>query len=355
MFGLIGKVVKLPSVLAVIGAALSAAVLLAFPQQAVSGAAKGLELCAGVIIPSLFPFLAVSSFSALSPSLSDVTRLFSPVMRHVFRLPAAAAPAVVFGLIGGYPVGCTTTAQLYEQGEINSEQAQRLTCFSVNAGPAFVITAVGVTMLRSVKAGIILFASCVVSSIIIGILLGFTAPKPEKKAAKEKTSTGELRALVGATEKAAQSIIKICAWTVLFSCISTVAGSMSISENVLLAFSCISEVTGGCLAATQTGNLCAVAAALGWSGLCVCCQVIESVKKTGASLGVFFAFRVAHAALAAVACGIILHFFPIEISVFSNVASVTAGSFSYSVSATVALLCLCTVFIIDLDRNKKMC
>lgn len=336
-------------------AVLAATLLLAFPQEAVAGVGEGLKICAGVIIPSLFPFLAVSAFAAASPSCKAAMRFLSPVMRHVFRLPSAAASAVFFGFIGGYPVGCTTALQLYEQGEINSEQAQRITCFCVNAGPAFVITAVGSVMLGNIKAGIILFVSCVLSSLFIGVMLGFTAAKPEKSSVKIISTLSETQALVEAAEKAAYSIIKICTWTVLFSCISAVGEKSGMSETVLAAAKCIFEVTGGCRAMTQNGNLCAIAAALGWSGLCVCCQVLESVKKTGAKLSVFFAFRAVHAALAAVVCGVLLHFFPIEVSVFANFAAVSAGSFSYSVPATVALMCLCAVFVIDLDRSKKIC
>lgn len=350
-----GKVIKASAVPVFLAALLFAAVLLAFPQQAVAGAAEGLKLCAGVIIPSLFPFLVVSSFAAASSSCRVAMRFLSPVMRHVFRLPAAAAPAVLFGLIGGYPVGCATAAQLYAQGEIDGEQAQRLTCFSLNAGPAFVITAVGSVMLGSVKAGVILFASCTVAAVLIGVALGFTAVKPEKALPVQSVSLPDSQALVEAAEKAALSMMKICAWTVLFSCVGNILEGLGVGGNMLAALKCVFEVTGGCRAAAGRGNICVLAATLGWGGLCVSCQVMESVKKTGADMSVFFAFRALHAALAAVICGVLLHFFPIEISVFSNTAAVTAGSFSYSVPATAALMCLCTVLVIDLDRNKKMC
>ena len=341
---------------AVAGAAvLCAAVLLVFARQAVCGAAKGLETCAGIIIPSLFPFLAVSSFAAASPSCKAAMRFLSPVMRHAFKLPSAAAPAVLFGMIGGYPVGCTTAAQLYARGEINTEQAQRITCFCVNAGPAFVITAVGSVMLSSIRAGIILFASCMAASLLIGIMLGFTAEKPAAQETNPASGISNVQALVEATEKAATSIIKICAWTVLFACIYAVAENSGIKKDVLTALGCLFEVTGGCRELAKGSNLYSVAAALGWGGLCVCCQVMESVRKTGAKLSVFFAFRAVHAALAAVICSVLLKAFPIETQVFSNVTDVTANGFSYSVPATAALMCLCAVFVIDLDRSKKIC
>lgn len=355
MSGLRVNIRKLPGVFMCFCAAAAATVLVAYPQQAVCGAGEGLRICAGVVVPSLFPFLALSAFAAASPSCKAALRFLSPLMRHIFRLPAAATPAVLFGIIGGYPVGCTTAYRLFSRNEITAEQAQRLTCFCVNAGPAFVITAVGSVMLGSIRAGIILFASCVLSSLLIGIMLGFTAEKPTETESDIRQTGGEIQALVDGTEKAAQSIIKICAWTVLFSCISAVLQAHIANDRLFAVLKCITEVTSGCAVVTQSGNLCAVAATLGWGGLCVCCQVLESVKKCGASLSVFFAFRAVNSALAAVICSVLLRFFPIEQSVFSNVASVTANRFSYSACATAALMCLCIVFVIDLDRSRKMC
>lgn len=331
------------------------AALLLFTESAVAGAASGLKLCAAVIIPSLFPFLVLGFFASLSPSFIRAMRIFSPVMRHAFRLPSSAAAAVLFGLIGGYPLGCSVAAKLLESGSINEEQAQRISCFCVNAGPAFVVTAVGAVMLGNVKIGAIIFASTVISALIIGVLLGFTAPKPDKKPMDCKTQTTDLQALVQSAEAGAKGIIKICAWTVLFSCLAQILQAMGLDERFISATKYVFEVTAGCQEASAKGNYCALAAVLGWGGLCVGCQVMSDVRRIKTPVAVFFAFRALHAAMSAVVCKGLLCLFPVEQSVFSNVASVSARSFSYSMPATAALLCLCVVFIIDLDRNRKMC
>ncbi len=332
-----------------------ACAFVACPDPCVQGALSGLRLCAAVIIPSLFPFLIVSTFAAASPSCCAAMRIFSPVMRHVFRLPACAVPAVVFGLFGGYPVGCSVAAQLFAQGRINAEQAQRITCFCVNAGPAFVITAVGAVMLGNARTGVTLFLSVLLSCIILGFLLGLTAHKPEKKAEHENFIITNSQALVEAVESSAVTMLKICAWTVAFSCVSGIVSEFGSDGGVMIVFNCLSEVTAGCAAVSQDGNLCSLAAILGWGGLCVGCQVLGNVKSVGTRPLVFFAFRAVNAGLSAVICGLLLELFPIEASAFSNVAAVTARRFSYSVPATAALVCLCAVFIIDLDRNKKVC
>lgn len=333
----------------------AACMLVACPECCVKGAVSGLVTCASVVIPSLFPFLIVSNFVALSPSCSSVMRVLSPVMRHVFRLPACAAPAVLFGFFGGYPVGCSVAAGLYQKGSIDAEQAQRITCFCVNAGPAFVITAVGTVMLGNTRTGVVLFLSVLLSGIILGFALGLTAPKPRKKTEKEIFSLTNSQALVESVENGAVAMMKICAWTVVFSCVSGLLSHWNLSADMLTALNCVLEVTAGCTAAAKSANLCTLAAVLGWGGLCVGLQVLGNVKTVGTRPLVFFAFRAVNAGLAAVICGVLVRLFPLEVSVFSNVASVSARQFSYSLPATAALICLCTVFIIDLDRNRKLC
>lgn len=349
------KKISISGVTAFVLAALSAGAIVAFPEIYVQGVLSGLNVCASVVVPSLFPFLVVSSFASSSSSCIGAMRFFSPVMRYVFRLPACAAPAVVFGFLGGYPVGCSSAARLYSQGRINAEQAQRITCFCVNAGPAFVITAVGSVMLGNIKVGAVLFCSVLLSSVILGIVLGLTAEKPEKESAYDVPGINNLQAFVDAVETGSVNILKICAWTVMFSCFSSTVAHWSTSAGFLTAFNCVFEVTSGCKSAAENGNLCTLAATLGWGGFCVGCQVMGDVRRVGAKVPVFFAFRAVNAGVSAVLCNLLLKVIPIEVSVFSNTVAVSARQFSYSLPATVALICLCAVFVIDLDRNRKVC
>ena len=51
----------LRDLLATIAVLVSAAALVAAPEQAITGAKNGLTLCFNVIVPSLFPFFVLSS------------------------------------------------------------------------------------------------------------------------------------------------------------------------------------------------------------------------------------------------------------------------------------------------------
>ncbi len=326
------------------------------PQAVLEGVRSGLETSVGVVVPSLFPFLVISSFAAKVSATKFFEPIAAPIMRCIFRLPPQALPAVAFGLVGGFPVGCSVASQLYSDGKISREQAQRLSLFCVNPGPAFTVTAVGAVMLGSTKAGWIMFAALSLAALTVGAALRFIAPKPDAAEYTSETDMPFSAALVEATERSAVSIIKICAWVTLFASVFSLLSQAKISPALMSALRCILEVTGGCAETSKTGNIYTVAATLGWSGLCVICQIMGDVKKIGTPIGVLLAFRAVHAGLATVICCGLLKLFPLETSVFLTFTGAAGGEFfSTSAPAAVALLGLCAVFVIDLDRTRKMC
>ena len=92
--------------------------LLARSAEAAQAVREGLALCAGSVIPALFPFLAVSGLlTALdageSPALGPLARLLG--------CSQAGARAFLLGLTGSYPVGARTVAQLYRRGGGNED------------------------------------------------------------------------------------------------------------------------------------------------------------------------------------------------------------------------------------------
>ena len=154
--------------LSAFGAAAFGGGILIAPQAASQGVRDGLTLCGQVVIPSLFPFLALSSFLVQSGLAQRAGHLLEPITKLLFRLPGAAGSAILMSLIGGYPVGARMTVQLLDAALITQKQAQRMLFFCVNSGPAFLISAVGSAMLRSRQAGLILCAALTASALLIG-------------------------------------------------------------------------------------------------------------------------------------------------------------------------------------------
>ena len=75
---------------------------------------EALSLCARSVIPSLFPFLVISSL-LLAMGFGDLTAsVLSGLMEPLFRIGGPGSAALVLGLLGGYPIGAKTAGELYQ-------------------------------------------------------------------------------------------------------------------------------------------------------------------------------------------------------------------------------------------------
>ena len=130
--------------------ALFAAFLLC-PTACADGVREGLSLAAVQALPALFPFFVVSGLLVRCDTARLSPLLAKPLAR-LYGLPPEAAPALVLGLIGGYPVGATTACALLSEGVLSREAAERVNRFCNCASPGFCIGLVGSRRVR-LRAG----------------------------------------------------------------------------------------------------------------------------------------------------------------------------------------------------------
>lgn len=142
----------------------AAALIVALPSVSAAGVKKGLLVCASSAVPSLYPFCVLSAFFVRSGLCGYLGKLLEKPVRILFNLPGSAGATACMSFVAGYPVGAGMTAALFEQGRISQADAQRMTLFCVNAGPAFVIGGVGAGMLGSARAGAVIFSSLTLAS-----------------------------------------------------------------------------------------------------------------------------------------------------------------------------------------------
>ena len=123
-----------------------------------SGAIDGLQLCADILIPSLFPFCVISTFIIRSDISNFLGKLLSPLGKLLFGINGNATCAIMLSMLSGYPVGAKLIGLLYEQNQLSQKQAQNLICCCVNPGPAFIVLAVGQGILNSRQIGYFLLS-----------------------------------------------------------------------------------------------------------------------------------------------------------------------------------------------------
>ena len=130
--------------------AAAAAVGLLWKTKEVSeGVRAGLGSCAAVIIPSLFPFMILAGLIAATQAGAVLSRAVSGFTRRVIGMPENLGAVLLMSFVGGFPVGARMLSDMLARREIDRETAERALCCCVNAGPSFLISAVGAGMLGS--------------------------------------------------------------------------------------------------------------------------------------------------------------------------------------------------------------
>lgn len=324
------------------------------PEAVTQGVTDGLKISFNVILPSLFPFMVLSSYTVKAEALSFMYKIFYPITKFILRQPICTVPVIIMGLAGGFPVGTKMTYLLLEKGQITKNQAGRLCMFCVNGGPAFVITAVGVNMLGSAKAGVIIFASLCISSLILGFATSFFDDKKHAEKCIENSAQSPLAALSASVTDGMQSILGICSWVVLFSGLTECIKAVAISDTAYSGLVSVLEVTKGCTLIAGKMGLPVLAAAIGFGGFCVHCQIFSYIKAAELKYSHFFAGRVLCAALSAVICHLLLLFFPVDVTTAAINTDISSAAFSVSLPAFIALTIMCIVMIFDIDTKKKV-
>lgn len=346
---------RVQNVLVLLFILLFAAILLTQPAMASKSIHNGLLLCANTIIPSLFPFLVLSSFMTTSGLADKIGRLLNPISRLLFNLPGVSGSAIVMGMLGGYPTGARMTAELLELGAIDQGQAKRMLHFCINSGPAFVISAVGYSMLGNKKVGLILFLSLVLSSLVIGIVTGIFSrkKKPDSHLHVQRNTVRPpdmIDSFVLSTANAANAMFSICAWVLVFSAFTSylVLLPLSLKQDALL--SCILEVTGGVSEASGFFSPPFLCGALAFSGLSVHFQIMKYINKIGMKYPQFLLSRLINAVVAGVICEIMLRLFPYDTQVFSNGVAAIANPVSSSIPAAVGLVFMCGILLLEIKN-----
>jgi sporulation integral membrane protein YlbJ len=302
---------KAKRALTALGILFTAAMLLAFPAPAAQGARQGLALCAEVVVPTLFPFMALSGFLALSGVGDILAWPLLPITRYLLRLPDQAAGAVLMGLIGGYPAGAKTIAALVSTGQLSPKEAERMLCCAVNAGPSFLVSAVGGAMFGSLKVGWVLLLGQVAGSLAAGGLAALGQPLPRKGRRGEDRPMAA--AFVEAVSSAASAMLAACAFIVFFSVVGELIRLMFTARPGSPLYTLmigLIEVTQGCaLSSRVSGPMGLLLAAffVGFGGLSIMGQVAAILMGSGVHLKSYLLTR---PLAGMVSAAVVLPFYP---------------------------------------------
>lgn len=145
--------------------------LLRFPAELMDASAHSLSLWLTSVVPSLFPFLTVTSILWRLGAAEALGRFLQPVMKPLFRLSGICAFPLFLGLISGYPMGAKLTSQLYVNHQLSLSEAKKLLAFCNQPGPLFLIGTVGAGFFHNTVWGYAFFVSALAGALGTGLLL----------------------------------------------------------------------------------------------------------------------------------------------------------------------------------------
>lgn len=313
--------------------------MLFFPAVCRTGAADGLVLCGRVVIPALFPF-TVCALLLMRAGAADA-------FRRIFKRQGARLAVFFLSMLGGYPVGARLVKELYDAGELDRGDARRLLCCCVNAGPAFVVIAVGDGIFASKKAGYLLLAAHLLSACVLAAITFpfLKASPPTKKPAADHSAS-----FVTAVSDAAGSMITVSAFVIFFSALNAYLIYAAQRFPALFSVTELTEVTAG---VASCGNLYTAAFLLGFAGLSVWFQAAAVTGDIGLGLPRFALARLAHGGLSALFTRIFTKIFGTALETLGNSRSFSGVPAASTAAVSVSLFILLILLILTLSGKNR--
>lgn len=333
----------------------AAAALTLSSQSCKEGALNGIEMCLRVLIPSLFPFMALSALTVKLGICDLLGRRLGGITRKIFGMSGTLAPVILLSLIGGYPVGAKGIAELKSSGAISEAEAKRASLFAVCAGPGFLINYVGSTLYGNAHIGMIILLAQVISVIIIGVFLRLFCGEVKQFSSNRELYIKSMplsNALVESTYSAAEGMGKICALVLIFSAATGILNGI-LHENMLSFWMILSEVCSAVKLTAGEYPLWVTAFAVGFGGICVHFQIFSALDGIKINKLLFFLIRIIQGVITALLTWIFSFVFIAETEVFSSGEVQNSALFDGSIISAAVLAAVMVCFMLSIKNIRR--
>ncbi|MCR6515360.1 sporulation integral membrane protein YlbJ [Clostridium sp. LY3-2] len=270
-------------------------------ENSLEACIEGIKLCFKSIIPTIFTFSVICNLLILYDGIEIYSRILGPIICRPLGLSKACAFPIAASMLCGYPLGAKYSTDLYSLGHINFKEYNRLLKIASNAGPIFIIGAIGASLLNNISYGYFLLISNYFSLFLIGL---FTRPKnfkytytKQEKVIYRKVNFG--RAMDTAINNSIKTTVTVSGYVVAFSVFisffknsdfiinifNKIESFLNLKENILYSFFLGSiEMTNGCNIASNSNfdihlKLGLISFFLAFSGLSIIAQTSSFTSK----------------------------------------------------------------------------
>ncbi len=314
--------------------------IIRFPEIAKAGAKSGIIIAYEIILPSLFPMLCACLMINKS-NLIDEIPIFKKknYLKNYFYV-------VIISNLGGYPIGAKVLNEQFKNKQISKKDANLLLYCSVNPGPAFTVLVVGCGILNSLKAGIVIYISQILSSLVIFCLIYKFLEKNYNEINKKKLNFSDI--FVDSVSDASLSILNISGYIIFSSSILEIINSADINLSFINYFF---EITNAIL---STKNIYILSIILSFASFSILFQIISIAKAFKPNFIKIVAFKILNCILTVILIIIILKIFPIKFETMSNLYGKVLTNNSNKLVFTLIFISTFISFLVSIT-NEKLC
>lgn len=345
-----------------------------FPAEISAHTKEALKICAFSLIPSLFPFMAITRFFLHLGITERAGYILAPIISPIFGIEKNMCGAFLSGIFGGFPIGIHSAGFIFQNGGCRKHSAERTAALSAVCSFPYILTTVGVRILGNVKNGLILILSELICAFLLRHILNVLFGRVSRQKTAErfvlppvKSRKKPFSALCAAVTESCAAMLNICGFVTVFYILSSMLSKHISNIYVSALIKGFFEVSSGieaCAPAEFPKNFALCSVILGFSGLSFVFQGTEVCEKYGLSPKEFAVGRIICAFLMPLVTILLLlclprksisAFAPIRIDGASERFHSPSAVILYAAvfSAVILLLLLACVIVRKAERRNK--
>lgn len=294
------------------------------PNIVFQAAQNGIELWATTIVPSMLPFFILNNILFATGGIRLLGNLLSKPVEKILHLPGDAAFILATGYSTGVPVSASLIASLRKENRLSREQGNHLLAYSANVSPAFILSAVAVSMLNAEEWGsflaIVHYGTNLALMILCSLFFRFQTKQTDFKQITpqpEKQEIHFVKEIIDALFKSIRTIFLIGGIIIIFFILIAFLDTLGIfgilckmlplspqSEPLFHAVVCgLLEITAGSqwtssLHAAFALKMAVLSGILAFGGFSALLQIVSQIQETDLSIRFYLRYKIIQGVLA---------------------------------------------------------
>ena len=202
----------------------------------------GINIWLNYLIPSLFPFFVLSDIIINYNITSYIPKHLKKIIKKVFNITDNMLTILLLSIISGFPSCARNIKTMYEEKNIDDDEANHLLMFSHFSNPIFIL--VTIPLILNINNSYIILISHYISCFIIAFFIKNKFKHKESIKINNSNKINFENILIASINKSVDSLLTICGIIVTFYLLSTtIVDIFNLNEYSSLFIKGIIEIT----------------------------------------------------------------------------------------------------------------